>query len=192
MGRSYYTTATPGSAASGYEWSGKRRFKSKYARSKYGYQIHRGSKAMKRKTDVERTLFKSSLKAWKGNEWAQKALNEAWDKDTRGYRTMHTAYKRGRIDMTNTGGEGGHEEGRKIPGGYSGFSDTGINQFGHHIAKRAQQMHEEHIRGEESAKRISGRKARGGMGARGSTIMTGGHKGVLDEAKTKKTTLIGA
>jgi hypothetical protein len=38
---------------------------------------------------------------------------------------------------------------------------------------------------------MGARKARGGMGARGSTIMTGGHKGVLEEAKTKKQTLIG-
>ena len=188
MGRAkYYSTATGGGSA--FNWTGSKRhgrWKNKYASA-----VDRNRKNVaSRKLQTEQTLFKSSLKAWKGNEWAQKALNEAWNKDTKGYRTMSMSRTADRQEYKDYGDQGGEYVTRK--GGYMGLNTEGVNQFGHEIAARAKVLHSESIRGEESAKRMAGKTARGGMGARGSTIMTGGHKGVLEEAKTKKQTLIGA
>ena len=121
-----------------------------------------------------------------------KALNEAWDKDIKGYRSMNLSRTRSTTEKGNWGGEGGENYEQVKIGGYAGLDEGGRQQFATAMTHRAKEMHTEHIRGEESAKRMAGKKARGGMGARGSTIMTGGHKGVLEEAKTKKKTLIGA
>jgi hypothetical protein len=176
-----------GGSYSQHNWTGsknKGRWQMKYA----GNLETNKRRISARKATTEKQLYAGQLKAWKGNEWMNKALNEAWEKDYKGYRSMNLSRVESRERLVRSEVE---DQYHVTPGGYRGLDKEGLNQFAHEMAGRAQQMHSEHIRSEESAKRMGARKARGGMGNRGSTIMTGGHKGVLEEAKTKKQTLIG-
>ncbi len=186
MARSYSTATGTGMA---YNWTGSRnqgRWQTKFARRGV---VHTGeAQVAKRKTETETLLYKSSLKSWKGNEWAKKALDEAWTKNIKGYRTMSMLYSPDK-DVTDwdTGAVTGVSK-----GGYSGLSSKGMNQFGYEIAARAKVLHSESLRSKESEQILSERMAKGGMGSRGSTMLTGGHKGVLAEAKIKRKSLIGS
>jgi len=183
-----YTTSTGGGTQ--WNWTGSRnkgRWKTKHARNVDVDPTRTAS----RKKATEGQLFESSLKEWKGNEWAQKALNEAWDTDIKGYRTMTMSQSPDTQVWVSTGGEGEGEY-QTQKGGYMGLDTEGVSQFGHEIAARAVELESEYKRTKESEKIMGETKARGGLGSRGSTILTGGHKGVLDKAKTEKKSLIGA
>lgn len=180
-----------GSRGRQYNWTGSRnrgRWDPKYAQNIETDKV----RIMNRKRATEEALYGDMLKDWKGNEWMKKALDQAWETDYKGYRTMNLSRTMSKIERTSTGGEGGHEVEKIVEGGYHGLNKEGLSQFAHEMVGRAGQVHSAAIRAKESEARIGAQRARGGMGSRGSTILTGGREGVLSRAKTKRSTLIGA
>ena len=143
-----------------------------------------------RKKKFEANIGTALGKRWKGNEWMKKATQKVWDENLYGVRAIYTKKTYAGTARTQTGGEGGDQY-DKIYRGYGRIHEKDLNRLAHTMTTMAANIQSGEVREKESEKRIGEKKARGGMGSRGRTIMTGGHQGVLGRARTRRQTLMG-
>jgi hypothetical protein len=176
------------------EGKNKQKKEDKYWQKKFrkkGGEFEQTTKGMAERKNVFANNLYKFAKKWKGNEWMKKAIDRTWDADKYSLRSKYTYKHHGAHGPKNTGGEGGQSI-PKYAGDFGTYSDKSMNRMAHTLAAYAQQIKEEEGRAEDTEDILEEKVKRSGYGTRSSTIMTGGHEGVLARAKTKKTTLLGA
>jgi hypothetical protein len=146
-----------------------------------------------RKKMFETGLYKALGASWKGNEWMKKATEKVWSENlynTKATYTRKTLHDVGRT-TGNTGGEGGQDITSNQYRGYGQWDEKSLNRLAHSMTGLAADIRRGEERDKEGEKRKGEAIARGGQGSRGSTIMTGGHQGILGKARTRRQTLMG-
>jgi hypothetical protein len=153
--------------------------KDKKGRAMYETDVKR----LSNRKDVFAKHMQGALgKAWEGNEWMKKAIDKMWEKDQYGVRGIYSKkHYTGKSRSGVAEGEGGPEIMNKAYRGYGEIHKKDRNRLAHTMTTLAA-----NVKGEE--KRLKDTKER----KKTTTMMTGGHAGVLGKATSRRETLLGS
>ena len=187
--RNQYTSYTYGMGKK--SAGGKLDFGAKYtgykndARGKAVYETDK-VRQQSRQGIFEAQIGKALGKSWKGNEWMKKATDKVWKENL--YGVQGTYLRKTYQGWDNKGTDAGPTKRYR---GYGTLGEKDLNRLSHTMTTIAASIKSGEDRDKETEKRTGEKESRGGMGSRGSTIMTGGHQGVLGKARTRRQTLMG-